>query len=338
MAKNGDMPNFPPRNSYAGSRVMVTGGLGFIGSNLALRLAAEGAEVVILDNLMPDYGGNMANIAGFGDRLRVNIADLRDRQALRVLVPGQDVIFNLAGQIGHLASMQDPFTDLDINAAAQLGLLETCRALNPSVRIVYASTRQIYGKPDRLPVDEDHPLRPVDVNGINKIAGETYHLLYHRVYGLQTVALRLTNTYGPRMRIRDERQTFVGIWLRRVLEGGSFEIWGGEQRRDLAYVDDVVDAFLAAASVPAAIGQVFNIGGSPPIKLIELAEMLVALAGAGGFERKQFPAERKRIDIGEYWADDRRFRSVTGWAPCVDLDDGLRRSIDYYRAHFAAYA
>ena len=326
-----------PSNPFAGAKAMVTGGLGFIGSNLALRLAELGAEVLIVDSLVPDYGGNMANIAGHADRLRINIADLRDRHALRVLVPGQDFIFNLAGQIGHLDSMRDPFTDLEINVTAQLGMLEACRELNPSARIVYASTRQFYGRPDRLPVDETHPLRPVDVNGINKMAGEAYHTLYHQVYGLPTVSLRLTNTYGPRMRIRDARQTFVGIWLRRVLEGESFEVWGGEQRRDLGYVDDVVEAFLAAATVPAAIGQVFNVGGAPPVTLRELAELLVAVAGAGRFELKQFPDERKRIDIGDYWADDGRFRAATGWAPRVDLRTGLGRALDYYRANLAAY-
>jgi UDP-glucose 4-epimerase len=326
-----------PVNIFAGVKVMITGGLGFIGSTLALRLVERGAVVLVVDSLVPDYGGNLANIAGFADRLRVNIADLRDRHALRVLIPGQDVIFNLAGQIGHLDSMTDPATDLDINVVAQLGLLELCRELNPAARIVYASTRQIYGRPDRLPVDESHPLRPVDVNGINKMAGEAYHMLYHRVHGLPIVSLRLTNTYGPRMRIRDARQTFVGIWLRRVLEDGCFEVWGGEQRRDLTFVEDVVDALLAAASVPAAIGQVFNIGGPPPVSLTELAELLVALAGTGRFERKHFPDERKRIDIGDYWADDRRFRAATGWAPRVDLREGLSRSIAYYRAHLTAY-
>ena len=326
-----------PVTSFAGAKVMITGGLGFIGSNLALRLVEQGAEVLVVDSLVPDYGGNLANIAGFAERLRVNIADLRDRHALRVLVPGQDFIFNLAGQIGHLDSMKDPFTDLDINVVAQLGLLETCRALNPTARIIYASTRQFYGRPDRLPVDEAHPLRPVDVNGINKMAGEAYHTLYHQVYGLPIVSLRLTNTYGPRMRIRDARQTFVGIWLRRALEDGVFEVWGGEQCRDLCFVDDAVDAFIAAAATPAATGQVFNIGGPPPVSLSELAELVVALAGAGRFEQKSFPEERKRIDIGDYWADDARFRAATGWAPRVDLREGLRRSLDYYRAHLSAY-
>ena len=326
-----------PAAGFAGAKVMITGGLGFIGSNLALRLVELGAEVLLVDSLVPDYGGNRANIVGFEGRLTVNIADLRDRHALRVLVPGHDYIFNLAGQVGHFESMERPFNDLEINVIAQLGLLELCRELNPAARIVYASTRQFYGRPDRLPVDESHPRRPVDVNGINKMAGEAYHTLYHQVYGLRTTSLRLTNTYGPRLRIRDARQTFIGFWLRRVVEGESFEVWGGEQRRDLTYVDDVVDAFLAAAATPACLGQVYNIGGSPPVTLTELAELLIAVNGSGLYVRKQFPDERKRIDIGDYWADDSRFRQATGWAPRVDLREGLRRSLDYYRAHLAAY-
>jgi UDP-glucose 4-epimerase len=332
-----DDPVKPYAGNYAGAKVMITGGLGFIGSNLACRLVELGAEVLLVDSLIPNYGGNLANIAGFEPHLRVDASDLRDRSAMRGLVGGQRFIFNLAGQIAHLDSMKEPFVDLDINVAAQLGLLEDCRALNPDATIVYASTRQIYGRPDYLPVDEKHPLRPADVNGINKMAGEAYHTLYHQVYGMRTVSLRLTNTYGPRMRIKDARQTFVGIWLRRVLEGGEFEVWEGEQRRDLSYVDDVVDAFLRAAVTPAGFGRVYNIGGSPPVTLAELAETMVALAGSGSYARKSFPADRKRIDIGDYWADDRLFRAATGWAPAVDLREGLTRSLAFYRTNLAPY-
>jgi UDP-glucose 4-epimerase len=329
--------NSNPVNDFAGAKVMITGGLGFIGSTLAMRLADQGAEVIIIDSLVPEYGGNIANIAGFESRLRVNIADLRDRHALRALIPGQDLIFNLAGQLSHLQSMTDPFTDLDINVAAQLGLLETCRQLNPRARILFASTRQIYGRPLRLPVDETHPLHPVDINGIHKMAGEAYHTLYCQIYGLPIVSLRLTNVFGPRMRIRDARQTFLGIWLRCALEGQCFEVWGGEQKRDLAFVDDVVDAFLAAARTPAAIGQVFNVGGPPPVALIELAEMITGMIDGARFERKTFPDDRKRIDIGDYYTDDSRFRAATGWMPKVSLADGLRRSFDYYRTRLSAY-
>jgi UDP-glucose 4-epimerase len=321
--------------TYAGRRVLVTGGLGFIGSTLARRLEALGAEVLVVDALLPDHGGNPANLAG--STVRIARADLRDRDSVRAVVPGQEFVFNLSGQVSHLDSMRDPVTDLTVNALVQPILLDAVRDLAPAATVVYASTRQIYGRPDYLPVDEAHPVRPVDVNGINKAAGEAYHTLYHQVYGLRSVSLRLTNTFGPRMRIKDARQTFLGVWLRLVLEDACLEVWGGEQRRDLAYVDDVVDAFLLAGACPEAIGGVFNVGGTPPVSLAELAALLVELAGTGRFERRAFPADRKRIDIGDYFADDRRFRALTGWQPSVTLADGLARSLAYYREHLPSY-
>jgi len=233
--------------------------------------------------------------------------------------------------------MTDPITDLEANVRSQILLLEACRWHAPKVRIAFASTRQIYGRPRYLPVDEAHPLRPVDVNGINKMAAEAYHTLYQQVYGLWTVSLRLTNTYGPRLRIKDARQTFLGLWLRRVVEDDVFEVWGGEQKRDLSYVDDVVDAFLRAVATDDAQGKTFNVGGCPPITLSALADSLVAVAGSGRIEQREFPAERKRIDIGDYFADDRQFRDLTGWSPRVTLQDGLARSVDYYRRHLRSY-
>ena len=322
---------------WAGRRVLITGGLGFIGSTLARRLVALGAQVLIVDSLIPQYGGNRSNIADIADRVQVNLSDLRDRHVLPHLVRDQDVIFNLVGQTSHLDSMTDPFTDLAINTEAQLHLLEACRHEAPSVRLVFASTRQIYGTPQYLPVDEKHPLVPPDVNGINKLAGEFYHLLYHRVYGLKASCLRLTNTYGPRMRIKDARQTFLGIWIRLALEGKPFEVWGGEQLRDFTYVDDAVDAFLAAVT-PATEGRSFNIGGFPPISLTQLAETLIAANGGHGEAIvKPFPAERKRIDIGDYHADDEAFRQATGWRPTVDMREGLERTLDWYRSRLDQY-
>ncbi|HEV2674005.1 MAG TPA: NAD-dependent epimerase/dehydratase family protein [Aliidongia sp.] len=327
-----------PVAAFGGAKVLVAGGLGFIGSTLAIRLIELGAEVTVVDSLDPDYGGNFANIAGYETRLGVVVADLRDRERLPELVQGCHYVFNMAAQTGHVDSMRRPVNDLEINAAAPLMLLEAVRADCPEAVVVYGSTRQIYGRPDYLPVDERHPLRPVDVNGVSKQAGEGFHTLYHQVYGLKTAILRLTNTYGPRMRIRDARQTFVGIWLRRVLEGDRFEVWGGTQQRDLAYVDDVVEAALLAAATPAAHGGVFNIGGSPPLSLLDLAQATIAAnGGAGGFDLKEFPAERKSIDIGDYWADDGLFRRTVGWAPQVDLATGLRHSVEYYRANLARY-
>ncbi|MSU51176.1 MAG: NAD-dependent epimerase/dehydratase family protein [Opitutus sp.] len=322
---------------FAGRRVLVTGGLGFIGSNLVRALVALGARVSVVDSLVPEYGGNRRNLAGITSRVKVHVADVRDWPRLAGLVRGQDFLFNLAGQTSHMDSMTDPQTDLDINGRAQLAILEACRLHNPAIRIVFASTRQIYGKPDYLPVDEKHPLRPVDVNGINKIAGESFHLLYSRVYGIAATALRLTNTIGPRMRVKDARQTFVGVWIRRLLERQPIEVWGGAQLRDFTYVDDAVEAFLLAAARPEAVGAVFNLGGPPPVTLQRLAELLVEINGGGEFVVREFPGDRKKIDIGDYFADDRLIARKLGWRPRTDLRTALTRTMAYYRTELRHY-
>ena len=325
------------RRTFSRRRVVITGGLGFIGSNLARRLLELGARVTLVDSLVPAYGGNRRNLAGIAQRVKVHIADVRDWPRLPALVHGQDYLFNLAGQTSHMDSMTDPQTDLDINCRAQLAILEACRRHNPEIRIVFASTRQIYGRPNYLPVDERHPLQPVDVNGINKIAGESFHLLYSQVYGIAATALRLTNTIGPRMRIKDARQTFVGVWIRRLIENEPFEVWGGEQLRDFTYVDDAVEAFLLAATRPEAIGGVFNLGGPPPITLQRLAELLVEINGGGAFVVREFPADRKKIDVGDYFADDRLIARKLGWKPRTDLRTALKRTLEYYRAELRHY-
>lgn len=325
------------RRALRGRRVLVTGGLGFIGSNLVRRLVALGARVTVLDALIPEYGGNRRNLAGLGRRVRVHRGDVRDRARLPRFVRGQDFLFNLAGQTSHMDSMTDPDTDLEINCRAQLSLLEACRRHNPGIRIVFASTRQIYGRPEYLPVDERHPLRPVDVNGINKLAGEEYHLLYSQVYGVRSTVLRLTNTIGPRMRVKDARQTFLGVWVKQVLSGEPFEVWGGKQLRDFTYVDDAVEALLLAAVTPAAVGRVYNLGGSGRIALRALAELVVAAAGGGRFVVKPFPAERKKIDIGDYYADDRRARRDLGWRPRTDIAAAVKRTVEFFRHELPHY-
>ncbi len=322
---------------FRGKRVLITGGLGFIGSNLARRLVALGAEVTLVDSLIPSYGGSLFNIAGIEDRVHVNISDVRDIHSMRYLVQGQDYLLNLAGQTSHMDSMEDPYTDLEINARAQLSILESCRHYNPAIQIVFASTRQIYGKPDYLPVDEKHPLRPVDVNGINKMAGEWYHILYNNVYGIRACALRLTNTFGPRMRIKDARQSFLGVWIRAAVEGKPFEVWGGDQLRDFTYVDDAVDALLLAAASQETNGRVFNLGGDCVINLHALAELLVEVNGSGEFRLRAFPEDRKRIDIGDYYADDALFRTTLGWTPRTSLREGLAHSLQFYRTHLQHY-
>jgi UDP-glucose 4-epimerase len=324
-------------SDFTGKRVLITGGLGFIGSHLARRLLDEGAEVTLVDSLIPEYGGNLFNVSEFSDRVHVNISDVRDEHGLRYLIRDKDLLFNLAGQTGHLDSMTDPETDLEINCRAQLAILETCRKSNTEIKIVFASTRQIYGRPEYLPVDEKHLVRPVDVNGINKAAGEAYHILYNDVYGIRACALRLTNTYGPHMRVADARQTFLGIWIRKLLQGEPFDVWEGGQLRDFTYVDDAVEAFMAVARDEAANGRVFNLGGLEIISLHDLAELLVKVNGGGTYETRSFPAERKRIDIGDYYADCTAIRMATGWQPQVPLEVGLARTLEFYRGHLDRY-
>jgi UDP-glucose 4-epimerase len=322
---------------FAGKRVLITGGLGFIGSHLAGRLVNEGADVTVVDSLIPEYGGNLFNVSDFADRIRINISDVRDEHGLRYLIRGHDLLFNLAGQTGHLDSMTDPETDLEINCRAQLAILETCRKFNPEIKIVFASTRQIYGRPEYVPVDEKHLVRPVDVNGINKAAGEAYHILYNDVYGIRACALRLTNTYGPHMRVSDARQTFLGIWIRQLVRGEPFEVWEGSQLRDFTYVDDAVEAFLATARDENANGRTFNLGGLEVISLHDLASLLIKVNGGGAAETRSFPAERKRIDIGDYYADYTSIRKAIGWEPRVPLEVGLARTLEFYREHLDKY-
>lgn len=322
---------------FTGKRILITGGLGFIGSAIAQRLAGI-ADIVLVDSLISEYGGNMANIRGIKDKVCVNISDVRDPHSMRYLVQGVDVVFNMAGQTSHMDSMADPYTDLEINAHAQLSILEALRHYNPEAKIIFASTRQLYGKPNYLPVDEKHPIRPVDVNGINKTAGEQYHLLYNQVYGIPACVLRLTNTYGPGMRVKDARQTFVGIWIRCLLEGKPFEVWGGEQLRDFNYVDDVVDAFLMAAQDERAGGKVFNLGADEVVSLKTLADILIqAGSNAGEFEIKEFPVERRKIDIGDYYSDFSSITKTLNWKPRIALSEGLERTLDYYRQYMEEY-
>ena len=323
---------------FAGSDVLVTGGLGFIGSALARRLVELGAKVTLVDSLIPEYGGNLFNIHDIRNRVTVDLTDVRDAAAMSSLIKKRQFLFNLAGQTSHLDSMTDPVTDLNINAAAQLHILEACRLHNRDLKIVFASTRQVYGRPEYLPVDEKHPIDPIDVNGINKLAGEWYHLLYNDVYQIRACALRLTNTYGPGMRVKDARQTFLGIWIRRLIEQKPIQIFGnGEQRRDFNFVDDVVDALLRTAGNDDANGQVFNLGHSEHISLKELAKLLVELNGGGKYELVPFPDDRKAIDIGDYYADFRKIDKFLGWSPQVNLEEGLKQTLEFYRANQAHY-
>jgi UDP-glucose 4-epimerase len=323
---------------FAGSDVLITGGLGFIGSAVGRRLVNLGAKVTLVDSLIPEYGGNRFNIHDIRDQVIVDRTDVRDAEAMARLIKKRQFLFNLAGQTSHLDSMTDPITDLNINAAAQLQILEACRLHNRDLKIVFASTRQLYGRPQYLPVDEKHPITPVDVNGINKLAGEWYHLLYNDVYGIRACALRLTNTYGPGMRVKDARQTFLGVWIRRLIEKEPIQVFGnGDQRRDFNFVSDVVDALLLAAAKKNSEGQVFNLGDRGHVSLKELAELLVRINGEGRYQLIPFPEDRKAIDIGDYYSDFGKIENALSWSPRITLEDGLKATLEYYRQNHAQY-
>lgn len=325
------------RTELGGKDVLITGGLGFIGSNLAHRLVGAGAKVTLVDSLVPAYGGNMFNISGIEDKVAVNIADVRDEYSMAYLVQGRDYIFNLAGQVSHIDSVADPYTDLEINVRSQVSILEACRKKNRRVKIVYTSTRQLYGKPAYLPVDEKHPVHPTDSNGINKLAGELYHILYHDAYDIRAVSLRLTNTYGPRQLVKHSRQGFIGWFIRQIVEGQEIQLYGdGSQIRDFNYVEDVVDAMLLAATSENANGQIFNLGG-PPLSLKELVELLIEINGGGSYRLVPFPEEKKRIDIGDFYGNHTKISETIGWRLKTSLADGLKRTIDYYRKNLPMY-
>jgi UDP-glucose 4-epimerase len=328
----------PLRTAFGGHRALVTGGLGFIGSHLTRRLVALGADVTVIDALIPGYGGNRFNVEDVRDRIHLIIDDVRDPAAIEACVEGRDYVFNLVGQVSHTDSMSDPETDLESNCRAPLAVLEACRHRNRAARVVFSSTRQIYGRPERIPVDESHPCRPVDVNGIHKWAAEQYHRLYDEVYDIASVVLRLTNTYGPGVLVKHPRQGFIGWFLRKVVEGGEIEVMGdGSQLRDLVYVDDVVDAMLLAASRPDARGQTYNLGAAEPVSLADLAHLMIRIAGRGSLRFVPFPPERKRIDVGSVTIDASRIRTDLGWEPRVPLEEGLARSIRYYQRHLDRY-
>lgn len=320
-------------DNFKDKNVLITGGLGFIGSNLAIKLVELGAKVTLLDSMYPDYGGNLFNIEPIKDKVFVNFSDMRDTYSLSYLVKEKDYIFNIAGQVSHIDSMKDPLTDMEINVRAQLFLLEICRKYNKEAVIVYSSTRQFYGRPQYLPVDENHPVIPTDVNGINKMAGEQYHLLYHKVHGLKTTALRLTNTYGPRQLIRHNRQGFIGWFIRKIVLDEEIEIFGdGKQIRDLNHVEDVVNALLLAAVTKDCYGEYFNLGGEH-LTLLELVKLMIEIHGKGSYRLVPFPEEKKKIDIGDFYGEFTKFKTTTGWEPRVSLKDGLRSTFSYYERY-----
>lgn len=330
-----DFNNF---DNFKNKRIVITGGLRFIGSNLCYRLVDLNADVTLVDSMLPDYGGNESNILGIKDKVKVSYTDMRDPHALPYIIKNCDYIFNLAGQISHMDSMNDPVQDLEINQKAQILFLEAVRKYSKNAIIVHASTRQIYGKTIYTPTNEEHPLSPTDVNGINKLGGELYHTLYSKVYGLKIVNLRLTNTYGPRQLIKHNRQGFIGWFMKKALTGEEIQLYGdGLQIRDYTYVDDVVEAMLLSATNEIAWGKIYNLGGIKPYTLLETAELLKKLNNKISITKIPFPSERQKIDVGSYIADWNKINREIGWSPKIDLEVGLTRMYQYYSDKLECY-
>ena len=323
--------------SYKNKKVLITGGLGFIGSTLAIELVKYGAKVTIIDSLVPQYGGNLFNIDPVKNKVNINISDVRDRHSMNYLVQGQDMMFNLAGTLSHIDSMQDPFTDLEINCVSQLSILEACRNNNPEIKIIYAGTRNQYGKAQYLPVDEKHPIKPTDINGINCNTGEGYHILYNNVYGIKSCSLRLTNTFGPRHQMKHPRQGVLNWFIRQLIDGEEVKLYGtGNQIRDINYIDDVVDAFLLAGASDKVWGEVFNLGGIP-VSLKDFVKEAIKVNKRGKYRVVGFPEERKKIEIGDYVADYAKITKATGWKPKTKLADGIKKTLKFYEKYKKYY-
>ena len=327
------------KDFYRDKNVLVTGGLGFIGSNLVIKLVGLGAEVTVVDSMIPAYGGNLFNIEPVKDKIKVNYSDVRDENSMNYLVQGQDCIFNLAGQVSHIDSMKDPYTDLEINCKSQLSILEACRKFNDQVKIIFAGTRGQYGKTGGGPVDEDHLMHPTDVNGINKLAGEWFHILYNNVYGIRACSLRLTNTFGPRHIMKNSRQGYLAWFIRQAIDNEDIKIFGdGQQKRDFTFVDDVAEAFLMAMASDKADGEIFNLGSGRGVSVLESAEKIVAAAESESkIEVVPFPEEKKKIEIGDYIADTSKIKAALGWQAKTSFEDGLKPTVDFYRQFKARY-
>ena len=322
---------------FCNKKVLITGGLGFLGSNLAIKLVSFGAQVTVADSLVKEYGGNLFNIDAIKEKVNVNISDVRDSASMNHLVQKKDYLFNLAGTLSHIDSMRNPFTDLEINCASQLSILEACRHNNPDIKIVFAGTRGQYGKVDYLPVDEKHLIHPTDINGINNAAGEGYHILYNDMYGIRSASLRLTNTFGPRHQMKHHRQGVLNWFLRSIIDNQEIELYGhGEQIRDTNYVDDVIKAFLLAMVHEETNGQVYNLGGIP-VSLKSFIEKAIQVCEKGSYKLVPFPEVEKQIEIGDYVADYSKIKKETGWEPKITLDQGIAETYSYYLEHKDKY-
>jgi len=331
-------PRTDYKHDFRGARVMITGGMGFLGSNLAIALIELGAHVTIVDAMIHGYGGNLFNIEPIRDRATVNFSDIRDAGVMNYLVRGQDYIFHLAGQVDHILSLTDPFPDIDINIKGTAVLMEACRHHNPSARVVYSGTRGQYGRPASLPVAETAPTQPLGIYEITNLAAEKIIEAYHLVFGIRSVLLRITNTYGPRAQMQHSRYGVVNWFVRLALDGETIPVFGnGQIQRDFLYVDDCIEALLRSATQEAAYGQIFNVGVDRPNTFSELAEEIVRAAGSGHWRLAPFSEERRAQEPGDFYSDITKIRTLLGWEPQTSLAVGLTRTVEYYRQHRSQY-
>lgn len=323
---------------YAGKKVLVTGGLGFLGSNLARRLCELGAKVALLDSLLKSHGGNPFNIADFKKKVRWHKGDIRNKALVEKLIEGAEILFNIAAQTSHTDSMKNPWLDVDINTRGQITLLEACRRLNPRIRIVYCSTRAVYGSSSKSVIDEETSPNPMDIYSANKLAGENYHRIYAKVFGLNATILRVANGYGPRAQMKEPSFGILNWFIRLALDDQPIKIFGdGRQVRDYAYVEDIVQAFLKTAEKQDLPGEVLNVGSGRGVPLIDIVKDVVRIAGTGKITYVPWPETNKKIDVGDFVADVGKIKTRTGWEASMELERGLRETIVFYRKHKRHY-
>ncbi len=326
------------RTVFKNKEVLVTGGLGFIGSNLCIELVRLGARVTIVDNMLPRQGGNLFNIKDIAGEVTVNVSDVRNQLSMDHLVKGKDLVFHLAGQVNHVDSMKNPVQDLEINCLGTMVLLEALRHHNRDARVIFAGTRGEYGSSVKLPVDEDHPTNPKGIYAVTNLTAEKMVLVYDDIYKIRGSCLSITNTYGPRHQMAHDEYGVFNWFIRKALDDEEIPVFGdGRILRDFLYVEDLVDCMLKVAATDGAYGTVFNVGTGIPVSFFELAEKIVAIAGSGRTKFTEFTQERKEVEPGDYYADITRIKKITGWQPKTSLEEGIARTIDYYREHGGEY-
>lgn len=324
--------------AFKGKTALITGGMGFIGSNLAIRLANLGAKVTILDSMIPDYGGNEFNLAPVKDRVKVNYCDISDASAVNYLVRGQDYVFHLAGQVCHLMSLSNPFPDIEFNIRGTAVLMEALRQFNPNAICVYTGTRGQYGASVSLPVNEEAPTNPKGIYEISNLTAEKIIKVYNDVHGVRSVLLRLSNIYGPRSQMKHSRFGVCNWFVRLAMDNDTIQVYGdGSILRDFCYVDDTVEAIIKSAITPAAYGEIFNVGSDIPVSFLELTKTICDVSKTGKWEYAEFSAERKAQEPGDFYSDISKIDRVVGWKPTTTLEAGLAKTIEYYRKHREYY-